>query len=107
MLSSGCKYKETYYLPSWYVDGKNNLKTKKIPLVGKLNHGDYYVHDVFGVCQYTENLEGSDDNKKGYVSLRFSDGRINLSVSLLNRLHFFAQKDLTVSLAVLAKTKDG
>ena len=105
LLSSGCKYKEIYYLPSWYVDGKNNLKTKKIPLVGKLNHGDYYVHDVFGVCQYTGNIEGSDDNKKGYVSLRFSDGRITLSVSLLNRLHFFAPKGSSCELGSFSKNK--
>ena len=105
LLSSGCKYKETYYLPSWYVDGKNNLKTKKIPLVGKLNHGDYYIHDVFGVCQYTGNIEGSGDNKKGYISLRFSDGRITLSVGLLNRLHFFAPKGSNCELGSFSKNK--
>ena len=105
LLSSGCKYKETYYLPSWYVDGKNNLSTKKIPIVGRLNHGDYYVHDVFGVCQYTGNIEASEDNKKGFVSLRFSDGRMTLSVSFLNKLHFFAPKGSNCELGSFSKNK--
>ena len=105
LLSSGCKYKNTYYLPSWYVDGKNNISTKKIPLVGRLKHGDYYVHDVFGVCQYTGNIEGSDENKKGFISLRFSDGRITLSVNLLNKLHFYAPGGSNCELGSFSKNK--
>ena len=91
LLSRGCEYGGVFYLPRWFSGAKDPLKErKKIPLVGSLNTGDYYVHEQFGVCQYTGSITGTGDDKKGFVSLKFSDGKMNLSVSLLGQIYFYA-----------------
>ena len=106
LLTGGCEIDNVFFLPRWYYSGKaSTLKTKKVPLVGSLRYGDYYVHENYGVCQYAGSLSGSDEDKKGFVSLKFKDGRINLSVSLLNKIYFYAPSEAGCKLGSFNKNK--
>ena len=103
LLSRGFEFEGSFYLPSWF-SGSKKVKTKKeIPLIGSLNVGDYYVHENYGVCQYRGSFRGSDEDKKGFVSLKFSDGKINLGTGLLGQIYFYAPSGSECSLGSLNK----
>ena len=106
LLTGGCEFNGVLFLPSWYSSGKAPvLKTKKIPLVGSLRYGDYYVHENYGVCQYVGSITDSEEDKKGFVSLKFRDGKMNLSVSLLNKIYFYAPSEAGCTLGGFNKSK--
>ena len=106
LLSRGFEFDGSFYLPRWFSRASQNKKTnKKIPLVGSLNAGDYYVHETYGVCQYAGTVPGSEDDKKGFVSLKFLDGKINLSAQLLGQIYFYAPSGAECSLGSLSKNK--
>ena len=106
LLSKGFEFEGSFYLPSWFSKKTQNKKTKKkVPLVGSLNVGDYYVHETYGVCQYAGSVPGSGDEKKGFVSLKFLDGKINLSAQLLGQIYFYAPSSSGCSLGSLSKNK--
>lgn len=106
LLTGGCEFNNVLFLPNWYSSGKASaLKTKKVPLVGSLRYGDYYVHENYGVCQYAGSITASDEDKKGFVSLKFRDGRMNLSVSLLNKIYFYAPSEANCALGSFNKNK--
>ncbi len=105
LLSRGFELDGSFYLPSWF-SGSGKIKQKKqIPIVGSLSVGDYYVHENYGVCQYRGSFSDSDSeqDKKGFVSLRFADGKINLSTSLLGQIYFYAPSGTECSLGSLNK----
>ena len=105
LLSRGFKYEKTFYLPSWFSNKNKKNTVKKIPLVGVLAVGDFYIHEQYGVCQYTGNVPGSSDEKKGFVSLKFEDGKLNLSVDLLGQIYFYAPFSAGCKLGSLSKKK--
>lgn len=105
LLAGGCEFGGVFYLPSWYSSGSKKVsKEKKIPLVGSLKYGDYYVHERYGVCKYTGSITGSEDDKRGFISLKFADGRINLDVGLLNKISFFAPSESDCKLGSFNKS---
>ena len=105
LLSRGFQYEKTFYLPSWFSNKNKKSVVKKIPLVGTLNLGDFYVHEQYGVCQYTGNIPGSSEKKKGFVCLKFKDGKLNLDLDLLGQLYFYAPLSASCKLGSLSKKK--
>jgi len=106
LLSRGCEYGGVFYLPRWFSGAKDSVGViKKIPLIGSLSLGDYYVHERFGICQYTGSITGTEDDKKGFVSLKFSDGKMNLAVSLLGQIYFYAPSVSGCTLGSLNKSR--
>ena len=105
LLSRGFEFGGSFYLPSWFSETTQNKKTKKkVPLVGSLNVGDYYIHETYGVCQYAGNIPGSGNEKKDFVSLKFVDGKLSLAVQLLGQIYFYAPSGAECSLGSLSKT---
>lgn len=105
LLSRGFQYEKTFYLPNWFSNKSEKSVVKKIPLVGVLSVGDFYVHEQYGICQYTGSVPGSSNNKKGFVSLKFEDGKLSLDLDLLGQIYFYAPLSAGCKLGSLSKKK--
>ncbi len=103
LLSEGCSYGESVCFPSWFSGKYIPAKKEEVPLAGSLVVGDFYVHNLFGVCVYG-GVVFSDNDKNEKVLLKFRDGKISLDVRFLNIISYYAPSSAEVDLGSLSKT---
>ena len=103
LLSEGCSYDEFVCFPSWFSGEYVPEKKEQVPLAGSLVVGDFYVHNLFGVCVYG-GIVFSDNDKNEKVLLKFRDGKISLDVRFLNVISYYAPSTAEVDLGSLSKT---
>ena len=103
LLSEGCSYGDLVCFPSWFSGEYIPTKKEEVPLAGSLVVGDFYVHNLFGICVYG-GVVFSDNDKNEKVLLRFSDGKISLDVRFLNVISYYAPSTAGVVLGSLSKT---
>ena len=92
LLSEGCYFNNTFFLPSWFANKKEGSAPERVPLSGSLHVGDFYVHESFGVCKYLGFSPGYEEGEK--ITLLFDDGKILLDVKYLDKISFFAPKSV-------------
>ena len=103
LLSEGCSCGAFVCFPSWFSEKYIPAKKEEVPLAGSLVVGDFYVHNLFGICVYG-GVVFSDNNKNEKVLLKFSDGKISLDVRFLNVISYYAPSTAEVVLGSLSKT---
>jgi len=92
----GFLYKNNLFLPSWFKE-KNISRdiAKQRPSIdgaGALIIGSIYVHEDFGLCQFTGMYS---EIKKEKICLRFLDGSVKLDVFYVSKLSFFSNESNT------------
>ena len=102
LVDSGCMYRGRFFFPLWYSNDYEPLQEKPVPLSKSMSIGSYYIHDSYGVCVFG-GLASSDDSKDEKIILKFSDGKILLSVNHLYKISFYAHYYKKVSLDSLTK----
>ena len=93
LLSSACLCEGCLFYPSWFSEKKTPSSSLfKNRDVFKIEVGNFYVHEVFGVCVFV-GFEESFKKEEERLCLRFADGVLKLSPKKLNMLSFYASRE--------------
>ena len=91
----GFKYKNQFYLPSWF--NKNSAPVDIDPPVdifGPLRVGGIYIHDDFGFCSFL-GLETTQNSEK--ICLKFADGSVKVDIGYISKLSFVSLEKRALS----------
>ena len=92
----GFIYKDSLFFPSWFKEKNvNQDHVRQRPIiegVGALVIGSIYVHEDFGLCQFTGMYS---EIKKEKICLKFLDGSVKLDVFYISKLSLFSNEPNT------------
>ena len=106
LLSSACLCGNFLFYPSWFSEKKTTSSSLlKNQDVFKIEVGNFYVHDIFGVCIFV-GFEESLKKEEERLCLKFNDGTLKLSPKKTNMLSFYSSKE-TGGVALNSLNKKG
>jgi len=93
LLSSACFCGGFLFYPQWFVDKKEVFSTPlKKEGVLSVEVGNFYVHDLFGICCFL-GFEETGSQSEERLCLKFCDGILKLGPKKLSLLSFYASKN--------------
>jgi len=106
--SYGVFLNKKLFVPKWFVTKKPREAVSQSPIsafdgFGSFSVGDYLIHDDYGIGLFSGLLSG-ECGEDSYLQLNYADAKINVHISQIRLLSFFAGAQTSgVSLGFLSK----